>query len=402
MERQIEYKYKIGEEVNIGNFHAIIIGYGRDKSGNRTYKYKCLKCGYDGEKLAASIAKGLGCPCCANKIVVKGVNDIPTTAPWMIPYFQGGIEEASQYTKASHKWIYPKCPFCESAREEPMKINTIYNNNGIGCACKDNISTANKMIYDIMRQCKELNLITYFKREYQFLESKQFYDMYFKVFDHEYLVEMDSDIHSYIKRKHGIIAVPARSLLYDHKKDELAKEHGIPLIRIDCYKSEFDYIKSEIEKSMLAQIIDMKKIDWMRVMEFSFGNLIKNVCEYRKNNPDATTTIISKEFGLSVSTVMCYLKYGNRLNWCYYDSKEEWLRTHRDINSPRFISIETTNLTTKEIKKYKTLTDFMNDPTSPIKNDGQKKRISKLLKENNNFIQEYKGYSIKRINKGEK
>ena len=67
-----EYRYKIGEEINIGNFHAIITETSR-KQGRKSYKYECLKCGYEGEKLESLIYKGFVCPCCANRIIIPGV-----------------------------------------------------------------------------------------------------------------------------------------------------------------------------------------------------------------------------------------------------------------------------------------------------------------------------------------
>ena len=45
------------------------------------------------------ILNGKRCACCSNSVVVEGINDIPTTAPWMVDYFPGGYEEAKRYTK---------------------------------------------------------------------------------------------------------------------------------------------------------------------------------------------------------------------------------------------------------------------------------------------------------------
>lgn len=46
----------------------------------------------------------------SSKPIVR-VNDIPTTSPWMIPYFQGGEEEAKKYKNQSHQKITPICPY---------------------------------------------------------------------------------------------------------------------------------------------------------------------------------------------------------------------------------------------------------------------------------------------------
>lgn len=47
-----------------------------------------------------------GCPVFANQRCVEGYNDITTTDPWMIPYFQGGYDETKQYMSMSGKTIY--------------------------------------------------------------------------------------------------------------------------------------------------------------------------------------------------------------------------------------------------------------------------------------------------------
>ena len=96
------FKFSVGEEVHIGRFNGVILRCFRNNEGRKSYQYKCLKCAYDqGEKTEISIIKGFGCPCCANRIVIPGINDIPTTDPWMVPYFQGGYNEASYILKAA-------------------------------------------------------------------------------------------------------------------------------------------------------------------------------------------------------------------------------------------------------------------------------------------------------------
>lgn len=49
---------------------------------NRKSAWLCSKCGYVWEAKICNRAKlGRGCPCCANKVTVKGVNDLATTHP---------------------------------------------------------------------------------------------------------------------------------------------------------------------------------------------------------------------------------------------------------------------------------------------------------------------------------
>lgn len=61
------------------------------------YDISCNICGWDNGWIAEKILKqGCGCPCCASKIVVPGINDIATTVPWMIQYFQDDDKEITK------------------------------------------------------------------------------------------------------------------------------------------------------------------------------------------------------------------------------------------------------------------------------------------------------------------
>ena len=50
--------------------------------------------------------------------------------------------------------------------------------------------------------------------------------------------------------------------------------------------------------------------------------MVKEVCEYFSNN-DTTAYEMTKIFNLSNVTISNYLKRGNKLGWCIYDTKEE-------------------------------------------------------------------------------
>ena len=166
------FKYDIGDTLTT-KYSTIVITnrkYEKKKHGNtivneKLYQYKCLKCGFDcGENYKNGtfyhdcwslendlLYNGSGCAlCCDNpQRTVVGINDIPTTAPWMISYFQGGKDEAKKYTKSSSQEIYPKCPHCGKIKSSKMKINTIYAMNGIGCDCGDGVSFPEKYLSNL-------------------------------------------------------------------------------------------------------------------------------------------------------------------------------------------------------------------------------------------------------------
>ena len=122
----IPFKYQINEEISDIHRHLKItsryVDFNKVKD-KKYYKYRCLKCGYtDGVIDESHLVSGTGCSCCAGKIVVVGINDIPTTAPWMIPYFQGGYDEAKLYNCCNTKKILFKCPDCNTIMKQKSSI----------------------------------------------------------------------------------------------------------------------------------------------------------------------------------------------------------------------------------------------------------------------------------------
>lgn len=77
-----------------------------------TERIKCKLDGYEWNPIAAELLRGRGCSVCSRKKWVQGYTDIPSVAPWMVDYFQGGYDEAKMYTVSSTQKIKPMCPIC--------------------------------------------------------------------------------------------------------------------------------------------------------------------------------------------------------------------------------------------------------------------------------------------------
>lgn len=314
----------------------IIISY--DKNNNkynyRYYKYICNLCGYDGgihynnKKYNSELwilesnlfNQKNGCACCSipSKIVVEGINDIPTTAPWMIPYFQGGYDEAKMYTKRSNKKIYPICPDCGRIKDKLMMINTIYSQHSIGCICSDGISYPNKFMFSLLEQLK-VEFTTEYSPEWI---GRRAYDFY--VSSMNLIIEMDGEL------GHGKRIIPKRgitkedTLKIDNYKDKIAKEHELEVIRINCDKSKLEFIKQNILNSKLNDIFDLSKIDWLKCEKFALNNLVKKACEIKKDNPNLTTGDIGSILNLEAQTVRGYLIRGSNIwDWISYNPIEE-------------------------------------------------------------------------------
>jgi len=309
--------------------------YEKSKNSNQNfkyYKYTCNKCGWtEGWITEGNLLNGQGCSCCTNRIVVEGINDIPTTAPWMIPYFQGGIEESKLYTKSSGQSISPVCPDCGGIKKKKMHISTINNEKSIGCSCGDGIKYPNKFAFSLLEQ-----LGTKFETEYspkwcgyklgnKIKQGR--YDFYFELNNKKYIIEMDGGFHH--KDNTMNKQTKEESELIDDYKDKLARDHGIQIIRIGCEESDLKYIKTNMLNSKLATLFDFNKIDWIKIESFALNNLVKKACRIKNDNLNITTTEIGEIMNLHSITIMRYLKKGNEIGWCVYVAREEMIKCNK-------------------------------------------------------------------------
>jgi protein-tyrosine-phosphatase len=296
---------------------------GSFKQNEKWYNYQCNKCGWDEGWMIESNLLYLeqGCSCCRGYTLVQGINDIPTTAPWLIPYFQGGIEEARLYNKNGggnsdnpKGLIMPVCPDCGRVKSKKISISSIQQCHSIGCSCSDGQSYPNKFAFKML---EELGID--FEAEYSpDWIGKKCYDFY--VPSTNLILEMDGRFHNINNKMNGRTQKESKDI--DDYKDKMAKEHGVEVIRIDCnYKSEdrFEYVKNSVLKNnRLKELFILNKINWEKVMEFAVSNLTIIACDYKKNNPDLTPNDIARIMKLDRTTVANYLKEGTKLNWCEY------------------------------------------------------------------------------------
>lgn len=297
--------------------HKFKYGYkGHIVSDNRKwYKYRCNKCKHEGWIIEYSLLQGKGCPVCCDfiQLVVEGINDIPTTAPWMVKYFQGGYNEAKLYTIGSAKRIYPICSDCGEVKKNSIPVNKIYRDKSISCACSDKISYPEKFMYNFLKQLGIDFIYQLTKTNYKWCDNYR-YDFYVPAIN--CIIETHG-IQHYEESSRG------RSLQEEQENDrlkkQLAKNNGINnYIVIDCRHSELEYIKNNILHSKLNKLFDLSNINWNNIEQQTLSNLIKLVCSFKNNNPNLTTTSICKEFGLARITVIKYLKKGTGLGWCNY------------------------------------------------------------------------------------
>ena len=157
-----DYKFKIGDIINNNKRNIEILDTIRIKHNNsseKAYNYKCLNCGNISVIREGNlIYNKQGCNVCANKKVIKGINDIALTHSELVKYF-ANIEDAYKYTYSSGKSVNIKCPDCGYIKS--MKIYQLYI-NGFSCPkCGDKISYGNKFVRSFLDQLNEKYILEY-------------------------------------------------------------------------------------------------------------------------------------------------------------------------------------------------------------------------------------------------
>lgn len=323
-----EFKINIGhingDVIIIDRKYSVRYDINKNKYNEKLYRYRCKKCGYEGWVVENGAMNNKGCACCSSQVTVQGINDIPTTAPWMVKYFQGGEIEASQYCKSSSKKIKPICPDCGRIKGKSVTISNIYDKHSIGCSCGDGNSYNEKIMESILEQ---LN-IKAIKEYSPFWAKLKRYDYYIEKYN--ILIEMNGEQHyknKFTIKSDSTLEIEQQNDMY---KEQLAKENGIKhYIQLDCRYSQLEYIKNSILNSELPQLLNFKEndVDWNKCEEFALSNLCKKACEIKRDNPEMTTTEIGSILKLDKTTIIRYLKKGSKIwDWCNYDTKEEKLK----------------------------------------------------------------------------
>lgn len=339
----IDYKYNIGDIIKDDKRNITIIDrkyFKRVKNGGglKKYKYLCNICGYecgdsykDGKYQSVywvdetHLLNGTGCTCCQGRTVVKGINDIETTHKEIIRYFKHK-EDAYKYTCSSHKNIMMVCPICKE--EKLTKIKSLLD-YGYRCQnCSDNMSIGEKIIYNLLTYLNINFIKEYSKRNCEWCNNLR-YDFF--IADKNIIIEVMGKQHIEGSFRYLGGRTLDEEIENDIAKEKLAINNGVErYIKIDAYKSDFDYIKNSILNSELNEIYNLNNIDWVYIEEQSTLSIIKKICDYWNCNTDVTTTLLSDIFHFSTTTLTKYLKQGDKLGWCIYN-KAEWNKRRKNI-----------------------------------------------------------------------
>lgn len=303
--KNTDYIFKKGEIIHCNKGDFEVISMFREK-GVRKYECKCLTCKETSTKQEDSLKRGVGCKFCDGKEVAVGLNDMATTAPWMMKYLSN-INDAYKYARNSNQYIMFKCPDCDD--EKSNKPNNIYN-NGFKCVCADVGVYTEKVVLNTL---KCLNVSFKHRVTFDWSLSRE-YDFYIE--DLNMIIECHGEQH-YRQTNIG-----EKTYEEIHENDllkfDLSVINGIEyFVIIDCQQSKFEYIKENLVKSMLSEIYDFSKIDWTEVERLAERNIVKEACDMYMQG--VSLDKIADSLTISRSTLKCYLNRGVKHNWCDYD-----------------------------------------------------------------------------------
>lgn len=321
---RLQFMYEIGDVVKFKNGEELeIIGSEireRNDINNYTikdkyYKCKCLKCNGEFWKIECFVGKSTNCPVCGRvaSVVCTGINDIYTTDKWMVKYFID-VEDTKIYSHGSTKEFIFKCPHCNRLSNKTVKICTLYTKKYLPCSCFDGKSYPEKFLISVLDQLK-INYIHQFSSKDMKWCGKYRYDFF--LIDYNCIIETNGEQHY----KDGYFKKYEEQKNIDIAKINLAKDNNINLyIRLDCQKSDMEFIKQSILNSELSTIFDIKNIDWLQCEKYAVSNRVKEVCGfYEINKEEMMMYEIVDYFKISKETLLTYLKKGNVLGWCNYD-----------------------------------------------------------------------------------
>lgn len=324
-----DYKFNIGDNIKDQKRNITIIDkykIHKNQKYKRIYKYVCNKCQNIDVIEEHNLLNGKqGCNLCGHKKVIEDVNSIYAVAPFAIDWGIS-IEDAKKYTPMSNKKINITCPICGKTKNKA--IFRIFKNNGVVCECqKDGLPFTEKYMISFLKNLK-VNYIYQLNSSHFDWCGKYRYDFYFKFNGIEYIIE----IHGMQHYEKGFSSMGGKTLQEEIENDLLKKElafkngfNDYTYIVLDFRYSNLDWFINSIMNSLLPQILDFKyeDIDWEQHSKFAISSILYEICDYKNNNPAMTSLEIANIYKLNRTTIIKYLKLGNKLNLCSYDARKE-------------------------------------------------------------------------------
>lgn len=146
-------------------------------------------------------------------------------------------------------------------------------------------------------------------------------------------------------------------------------------ISINCFLSEFSFIKNNILKSELTNILDLRNISWETIENNIIGSYVVDVCKYFNDHLDMSIKDIANHFSRHYDTITTYLKNGTKLGLCNYDSFQHKKDVFKRYHWKRKIRCITTG---EEFESVKSAKEAYHSPNVILCCTGKLKTSGKL------------------------
>ena len=294
------------------------VGIRKEKDKNETvvYQVMCKNC----KNISWSTQQRLTefyCRYCSERAKPLDICNITITHPWAVKYFQGGIDEAKQYTHGSSVKINPICPYCGKIKKTALSICSLIENHGFQCSCSDHNSFSEKYVCGLLTQLNVDFVFQQPSRQLGLDNTNNRYDFYIP--SKKLILETHGKQHYSHNRNSKWISLEKQKEKDKYKK-EIAQKAGIKYIELDCRKSTIAWIKDSVMKSELPSLFSFseKDVDWVKCADFYQNNLVKTICnDYRENY--LTVKELMDKYHMSKYQISYYLKRGDDIGWCLFD-----------------------------------------------------------------------------------
>lgn len=305
-DREVEVFLEAKEKLSKIDKNLTLKEYTNNKKLMMVYCKKCKQT-YQVSPATIFYGKYKGCPCCRGEIIKKGFNTLGDLRPDLIKYFEDK-SDAYKFALHSNQKVNLICPDCGERKN--MLVNDLVV-RGFSCRiCGDGVSFPNKILRAFLKVFSSKVDNFEFEKSFGWSNNRQ-YDGYFVKDGKEYIVEMQGGQHY---KDAWITKEETQNI--DKEKKQLAQKYGINIIYINCYKSDFDYIKNNISDSILGQLFQITEEQWIEIGKLSSGSLVKKVAELYENG--LSQQQISKELGIHYQVVRKYLKRASKAGLCSY------------------------------------------------------------------------------------
>lgn len=246
---------------------------------------------------------GNDCPYCNNKKFLEE-NSVFYIRPDLVQYFINK-EDSKKVTAHSMQYFDFICPICKN-----KKHITVDNLSSKGFNCnyckKDGISYPNKILRSFLFQLQDQFDNQNFDLEWCFNGYR--FDGKFIINNQVYVIEMQG-------RQHYEQVFPFLNLedqlIRDQNKKAICLSNNIIEIEIDCYNSDFSYIKQSILNSDLNILLNLSCIDWIEIQKQAVNNLILECIKLKERGYNNQK--IADNLKISIGTVKAYLKNNREL-----------------------------------------------------------------------------------------